>query len=275
VNVGDRVQARDGTQGVVTGFETTPRGWPLVRFTDRPRPTPGTYPPWLLTVIQERSAVSTPENLPAVREPTRLDELARLGIWLAQSEAGDVVLTENQVKAKGAAAALRLYYIEELGMKAMAAAELSVIKGRLYVGAQLLRALAIRAGYRVYRIDSSDTSCTARLVDHNSEVVGEATYTIEQAKTAGLIRPGSAWTTHPDRMLWARASKNAIVDFAPEVALGFSLDDELHEINPGTEIIDNDPYLVDEDIEFGDPLEADTEAELATLEALEEMTGGE
>jgi hypothetical protein len=220
----------------------------------------------LLTVTEERNpSVSTQENLPAVREPSRLDEFARLGQWLALSESG-----ENSDKARGAAAALRLYYIAELGLTPMAAAELSLIKGRLYVGAQLLRALAIRAGYRVYRVESSDVTCTARLVDHSSDVVGEATYTIEQAKTAGIIRPGSPWTTHPARMLWARASKNVIVDFAPEVALGFSLDDELHEINPGIEVLE--PYQVDEDIPFGDPLEEDdTEAELATLEALQEM----
>jgi hypothetical protein len=268
VNVGDRVRTRGGQTGVVTGFEQTARGYPLVSFDDTKRPEPGTYPPWLLTVIHERSAVSTQEqHLPAVREATRLDELARLGQWLALSESG-----ENSEKARGAAAALRLYYISELGLTPMAAAELSLIKGRLYVGAQLLRALAIRAGYRVYRVDSSDTACTARLVDQNSEVVGEATYTLEQAKTAGIIRQGSPWVTHPARMLWARASKNAIVDFAPEVALGFSLDDELHETNPGVEV-SYDPYLVDEDIPFGDPLEpeADNEAELATIEALQEM----
>jgi hypothetical protein len=268
MNVGDRVRTRDGTHGVVTGFETTERGWPLVRFDNSTRPTPGTYPTWLLTVIEERKPpVSTQETQLAVREPTRLDELARLGQWLALSESG-----ENTEKARGAAAALRLYYIAELGLTPMAAAELSLIKGRLYVGAQLLRALAIRAGYRVYRVDSSDTSCTARLVDSNSEVVGEATYTLEQAKTAGIVRQGSPWLTHPARMLWARASKNAIVDFAPEVALGFSLDDELHEINPGVEV--QESYLVDEDIPFGDPIEPD-DAEAETIAELEQLAADE
>jgi hypothetical protein len=208
--------------------------------------------------------MNTPELLPAVRESTRLDDLARLGQWLALSESD-----EKTDKARGAAAALRLYYAAELGLTPMAAAELTVIKGRLYVGAQLLRALAIRAGYRVYRADVTDQSCTARLVDRNGQIVGEATFTLDQAKAAGLIRPGSPWTTHPARMLWARASKNAIVDFAPEVALGLALDDELQEVNT---LVNTDPVLVDDDIPFGDPVEeADTTAELETLEALHEM----
>ena len=49
---------------------------------------------------------------------------------------------------------------------------------------------------------------------------------MEQAKKAGLVGAGSAWTSHPGRMLWARASKNVIVDYAPAVALGLALDDE-------------------------------------------------
>lgn len=177
-----------------------------------------------------------------VKQPSRLDDLARLGTWLAASESG-----KDDANAKGATAALRLYYAAELGLTPMAAAELTVIKGRLYVGAQLLRALAIRAGYRVFRADISDDTCTARLVDRDGRVVGEATFTIDQAKKAGLVRAGSPWTTHPSRMLWARASKNVIVDFAPEVALGLALDDELQEIL--------EPAVVDDDIPF-EPLDA-------------------
>jgi hypothetical protein len=197
------------------------------------------------------------EHLPMLREPSQLDDLARLGQWLALSESG-----ETTEKARGAAAALRLYYAAELGLTPMAAAELTVIKGRLYVGAQLLRALAIRAGYRVFRAEVTDTSCTARIVAPDGRILGEATFTLDQAKTAGLIRAGSPWTTHPGRMLWARASKNAIVDFAPEVALGIALDDELQEVA-------HDDVVRDEDIPWPVTVspeeEADTLAELAAL----------
>ena len=185
-----------------------------------------------------------------VKQPSYLDEIARLGLWLAASESGD-----NSANAKGATAALRLYYARELGLTPMAAAELTVIKGRLYVGAQLLRALAIRAGYRVFRLDASDESCTARIVANDGRIVGESTFTLEQATKAGLVRSGSPWTTHPGRMLWARASKNAIVDFAPEVALGMALDDELQEIEPQLPA-----DLVDDEIVFGDPVERDLDA---------------
>ena len=167
-----------------------------------------------------QTAVTESAGLPAIREPTRLDDLARLGSWLALSESGS-----DSEKAKGAAAALRLYYAAELGLPPLAAAELSVIKGRLFVSAQLLRALAARAGYEFDVTRTATRRCTATL-SKDGNVVGSATFTLEEAKKAGLIRSGSAWTTHPARMLWARASKNVIVDFAPAVALGLALDDE-------------------------------------------------
>lgn len=160
----------------------------------------------------------------AVREPTRLDDLARLGTWLALSESGD-----GGEKAQGASAALRLYYAESLGLPPLAVAELSVIKGRLVVSAQLLRALAERRGYRVRRVDDNDQTCTA-ILERDGNELGRATFTIDDAHRAGLIRDRSAWKTHPARMLWARASKNVIVDYAPSVALGLWLDDEAVEI---------------------------------------------
>jgi len=186
------------------------------------------------------------ENLPAV-QARDLERFRTVGYWLSLSESG-----EDTPKARGASAALRLYYAEQLGLPPLAAQELSVIKGKLVVGAQLLRAIAAREGYRVIRTEESDKSCTARLVDVNGEILGEATFTIEDAQRAGLIRDRSAWKTHPARMLWARASKNVIVDYAPAVALGLMLDDEKQEITG--------QVVAEEDIEWPDDTTVEEEA---------------
>ena len=184
-------------------------------------------------------------NLPAVRG-TDLDQLARIGTWLALSESGS-----DSEKAKGASAALRLYYARELGLPPLAAAEISVIKGRMFLSAQLLRALAMQRGYLVERVESTDETCTATLMRSSTgEIVGTATFTIEDARKAGLIRDKSAWQSHPGRMLWARASKNVIVDFAPEIALGISLDDEAYEITGAELVAEHDS--ADDGIEWPD-----------------------
>jgi len=207
---------------------------------------------------------SEPAGDLVLRTPA-LDELARLGTWLALSESGS-----NSEKAVGAAAALRLYYAAELGLPATAVAELSVINGRLFMSAQLLRAMAEREGYRIFRTDANGNTCTAVLFKDGKEL-GRATFTLDDAKNAGLANRG-AWKTHPARMLWARASKNVIVDFAPGVALGIALDDEVQEYTgqtqPPTDDPDNDiPWpdvAIDEPVEDAvyEPAEQAVEAEL-------------
>src|SRR5215471_10647665 len=184
------------------------------------------------------------------RDP-ELDRFARLGTWLALSEGGD-----SSPKALGAAAALRMFYAQELGLPPMAASELSVIHGKLFVQAKLLRALAARAGYRVRRVHSDESTCTAVLeIADTGREIGRSTFTIEQAKTAGLIRDRSAWQTHPARMLWARASKYVLDDYAPEVTLGLATqEDELAEVTDTPA-----PPPPAGDVEFEDVEEADFE----------------
>ena len=168
-----------------------------------------------------------PETLPAKRAPDpMIDRLARIGEWLAASESG-----RDDPKYKGMAAALRLYYAQELGLSPLAAIQLSVVKGRLIVGAELLRGLAARHGYRVVKDPASDDkTCTAYVyVRDTGQLVGEHTFTIEMAKTAGLAGKDN-WQKYPDRMLWARASKYALQDGAPEVTLGLVTEDEAEEL---------------------------------------------
>jgi hypothetical protein len=169
-------------------------------------------------------------QLPAqrARDP-ELDRLARIGTWLAASEAG-----RDDDKSRGMTAALRLFYAQELGLPPLAASELSIVRGRLFPHAKLLRALAARAGYRVERDPASDEkACTAVLVDaQTGRELGRYTFTIEDAQRAKLVKADSAWQTHPARMLWARACKFVLDDYAPEVTLGLGEESELDELQP-------------------------------------------
>jgi hypothetical protein len=161
---------------------------------------------------------------PAVQEPSHLSEIARLGQWLALAEADD-----HTEKGRGAAAALRLYWAEQLGLAPMAANDIPVIKGRPYVQANVARALAHRQGYRVEKVDSSDQSCTAVIYQGDTEL-GRETFTMAQAKAAGIVRDKTPWTTYPARMLWAKAARFVIQDHAPEVLLGIGLVEEIGEV---------------------------------------------
>ena len=147
-----------------------------------------------------------------------------LGYWFALARGEDP-------SSAGPGWALSHYYAHALDLPVTAARHLSWIGGNLFVGAQLLRALAEQRGYRVTAEDWTDQACTAVLWHHGAEV-GRYTYTLEDAQRAGLIRDRSGWVKSPRRMLWARASKYVIDDFAPGVSLGLYVEEEADEIVP-------------------------------------------
>lgn len=204
----------------------------------------------------------------AVRD-AELDRFARLGQWLAAAE---------NTPQQGPACALRLFMANELGLPLRAAAELSIIKGRLVCSAQLLRAFAREAGYDVVRVEEDDQHCIAAVVVRETgEELGRSEFTMEDAEQAELIRDGSGWTKYPKRMLWARASSWALRDYVPEVTLGLVETGEAEEIR-GVVVAEEDVPAPEEPPSpaspepTAPPAEADTQAAAeATPEELGEL----
>ena len=180
----------------------------------------------------------------AKREPTELDRVARLGMWLAAAESGS-----KDPNALGMAAALRIEYAQSLGLPAHAASEVYVIKGNLSISAKLCRALAHNHGLRVIRAEETPDSCTAAVVTDAGVELGRTTYTLAQAKKQGLS--GTNWTTNPDRMLWARASKRALDDHAPWVTVGILSSEQVEDAGG---VVEHEP---DGTVLTGDVLDPD------------------
>jgi hypothetical protein len=156
--------------------------------------------------------------------PEELLEVRQLGDWLAKAERDD-----RSPESLGAAAALRTYYARQLfGVEnPLAANELSFHKGRLIPSTKLLRALASKHGFRVVSIECDDVHCIAAVIRMDTgEELGRSLFTIEMAQRQGLVRDGSAYKKVPDRMMWARAAKRALDEFAPEAMLGVAARDE-------------------------------------------------
>ena len=213
-----------------------------------------------VAAVPPARAISTAQQ--ALAGPSDgLDDLRRcwrIGQWLAASE-----LERAPMEAEISTAALRVYYAQALGLPPMAAADLAVIHGKLFVGAKLMRAMAAERGYHVRRTPDSDgETCTAELFDDEGRRLGSSTFTLAQAKAAGLVRARSAWETFPDRMLWARAAKYLLDDYAPGLMHGLFVlgvdDDRPQDAAPasadfdysGQELPDVQDPETDEDIPF-------------------------
>ena len=167
-----------------------------------------------------------------------LDQTARLGLWLAAAESNS-----NDPKARGMAAALRIAYAQSLGLPAHAGSEIHMIRGNLTLSAKLCRALANKHGLRVIPVEETADSCTAAVIDTaTGKELGRRTFTLAMATARGLT--GDNWTKNPDRMLWARASKRALDDFAPWVTVGVISEEQVEDYTgepipvPDAEVID-------------------------------------
>lgn len=102
----------------------------------------------------------------------------------------------------------------------------SFISGRPVIDATMQRALAMRAGYEI-AIEVTDTSATCTLT-RDGKPVGSSTYTVDDAKTAGLLGKDN-WKKNPKAMLVARATAQTMRWHAPDVMVGVFTEDELED----------------------------------------------
>mgnify|MGYP001596473536 FL=1 len=108
-----------------------------------------------------------------------------------------------------------------LGIPAASAFKgIHVIQNSPSLSAELQRALAHRAGYRIRCSHSDRKRCDLELVEiATGEVLGEASFTAEEAEAAGLLK-GVNWSRYRNEMLWARCTTRLISRFCPHILYG-------------------------------------------------------
>lgn len=92
----------------------------------------------------------------------------------------------------------------ELGIPPMQAlTSMSVIQGKVEVSPRLMNMMIRKAGHRL-DIETSDTTCSIKGTRNDTQEHYTATYTIEEARKAGLVKSGGGWEKYPSDMLFAR-----------------------------------------------------------------------
>jgi hypothetical protein len=142
-------------------------------------------------------------------------------------------LLPRDLQGKTADVLVIILYGQELGLAPMQAIQvIDVVKGRPSLRANLWVALARKAGHKVRVVENTATSTTVTVIRHDDpDGPVTATYTIEDAKTAGLTSNDN-YRKNPKAMLYARAASTAIRQACPEVAMGFSDEYELADPPP-------------------------------------------
>lgn len=118
-------------------------------------------------------------------------------------------------------AAVRIMYGLELGLSPyQSLMGITVIQGKPTMAANTVAAMVKRSGrynYKIVRWDA--TACELEFYEHG-QMCGSATFSIDDARRAGLIKGGGGWEKFPKAMLFARALTQGARAYCPDVFLG-------------------------------------------------------
>lgn len=100
---------------------------------------------------------------------------------------------------------------------------LYIVDGGIMVAYPMLgQFVRARPGYDYAVVEHDTERCVIEFVV-DGVTRGVSTYTIEDAKQAGLVRAGGNWTKAPRNMLFARAMSNGVKWYVPEVLGGIPI----------------------------------------------------
>lgn len=142
----------------------------------------------------------------------------------------------------------------ELGIPAFQALNggLNIIQGKVEISARIMNALIRRRGHQILVKESSSTRCVLQGKRCDTGESQIASFTIEEAQRAGLIKQGGGWTKWPTDMCYARAlSRLARQLFADVIGIGY-VEGEIRD-NP-----DIRPMVEEEPVELIEMLPTDS-----------------
>ena len=106
----------------------------------------------------------------------------------------------------------------ELDIPPMAALNggINIINGKTEISARMMAALIMRRGHTIAVEESTDQKCILKGMRTNGQTAFES-FTIEEAKQAGLIKAGGGWQKWPKDMCYARCMSRLARRLFPDV----------------------------------------------------------
>jgi hypothetical protein len=190
-----------------------------------------------LTTQDQMPPAIAKANLPAggplaALVPQDLDQAFRLAKALSMS--GDMVPKHFQGKPEMIMAAIARGM--EIGLAPMQAlSNIAVINGRASIWGDALPALLQRAGHHLdceLRGEGDAMEAVATLTRGDTGRVTARTFSVADAKKAGLWGKAGPWQAYPTRMLQMRARSFAARDGAADALMGLQVAEEMHDVAP-------------------------------------------
>ena len=158
--------------------------------------------------------------------PKSLEEALKFAETLSQSS---IVPKDYQGNAGNVLVAIQ--WGMEIGLQPLQAMQnIAVINGRPSIWGDAMLALVRGSGLlESIHEDITDQGCTCTIKRKNEEPVTR-TFTVEDAKKAGLANKAGPWTNYPKRMMQMRARAYALRDVFPDVLRGVEIAEEAHDM---------------------------------------------
>lgn len=138
---------------------------------------------------------------------------------------------QNQDVADVSHAVMKIMAGSEMGFSAFTSLQgVNIIKGRAVLSANLMASAVKSCGKYNYKIiEHTDKNCSIEffeIINGGLVSVGTSSFSIENAKEAGLLTPNKfgqmreGWAKYPRNMLFARALSNGVRWYAPDALNG-------------------------------------------------------
>ncbi len=122
-------------------------------------------------------------------------------------------------------------YGSELGIGPMTALQtMAIVSGKICMGAQMMLSLAIKAGVSFKIIKDDNNECQIHF--KRGELEYTSSFSIAEAKQAGIYRDQSGWTKYPRDMLYWRAVTRGLRRVCPDVITGLYAIEEIQDAIP-------------------------------------------
>lgn len=174
-----------------------------------------------------------------VEVAAQVDSSPEQVLWRIANRIARTEFVPDAFRARPDAIFAAVLYGRELGWGPMRSLHgLNVIKGKVTMAPEAMRALVLAAGHSIHAAVLSDDRVTLIGERADTGLAQEVTWTMDDARRAKLVRDGGGWTAYPRAMLLARATAELCrILFADVISgAGYTAD----EMNAGGELDEPD-----------------------------------
>lgn len=176
--------------------------------------------------VQQQVAVAPQPRQQFDLSPQTFEQALTFADYLADSD-----LVPKDFKGKPANCLIAMQWGAELGLKPLQALQnLAIINGRPALWGDAVIALVRSSPLCEYITESDDGHTAVCRVKRRGEAEEVRTFSMDDAKVAGLLGKAGPWTNYPKRMRQMRARAFALRDVFADVLRGMPIAEEIMDI---------------------------------------------